>query len=515
MIKQSLVRVGGVAAVLCTLLYLVAAAGAASPQVSNAETTIVYISADARELRLIQPDGSNDRLLWRVPESVIGSPIESVMWRPDAQQIAFGSMHEATCSEYAADIYLINPDGSNLRRLTNGPACGELAAYPQGSATVQVQNLLAGTSEYLVYIEGAPTAKVVTIAPGDTVLVSFPMVADLGPGVLQAAVASSGTTRWFDAGVAADISAGENSHAGLLSISGGGFPAYGVTQVSWSPDGSRLAYQFGQGRLWQVGVDAPLLSEGEALLDPQVNSQVVGVYPVWSPVSNEVLYQRSNTSPFTINRAEVGGDNPGLALVNLTNTSGIAWLSDGSGMVVADYSDLVLSRVDLYLMTFADNQISKLTQASERQGSFLPGSSPDSSQIVYVYTEDIFAVPFHGQLRIMDIDGSNDHLLVEGGRRASWSRVAVQNPTATPTATNEPTATATAPATTQPTATSQPPASVTPTATTQPVETGQPTATATTEPGVTSTPQVTPSLTPIPGSTPTYRNLLPLVRRSD
>lgn len=511
MTKQSLLSMGSVVAVLGALLFLVGAAGAASPQVSNAETTIVYIAADARELRLIQPDGSNDRLLWRVPESVIGSPIESVMWRPDAQQIAFASMHEATCSEYAADIYLINPDGSNLRRLTNGPACGELAAYPQGSATVQVQNLLAGTSEYLVYIEGAPTAKVVTIAPGDTVLVTFPLVADLGPGVLQAVVASSGTTRWFDAGVAADIAAGENSHAGLLSISGGGFPAYGATHVSWSPDGSRLAYQFGQGKLWQVGLDAPLLSEGEELLAPQANSQVVGVYPVWSPVSNEVLYQRSNSSPFTINRAEVGGDSPGQALVNLTNTSGIAWLANGSGMVVADYSDLVLSRVDLYLVTFADNQITKLTQASERQGSFLPASSPDSNQIVYVYTEDIFAVPFNGQLRIMDIDGSNDHLLVEGGRRASWSRVTVQNPTATPT--NQPTATAQP--TTQPTATNQPPATATPTATTQPVATGQPTATATADPNTTSTPSATPGLTPLPGSTPAYRNLLPLVRGSN
>jgi Tol biopolymer transport system component len=228
-------------------------------------------------------------------------------------------------------------------------------------------------------------------------------------------------------------------------------------------------------------------------LDPQTNSQVVGVYPVWSPVSNEVLYQRSNTSPFTINRAEVGGDSPGLPLVNLSNTSGIDWLANGSGMVVADYSDLVLSRVDLYLMTFADNQITQLTQASERQGSFLPGSSPDSSQIVYVYTEDIFAVPFNGQLRIMDIDGSNDHLLVEGGRRASWSRVAVQNPTAT--ATNEPTATATTQATTQPTATSQP--------------------TATAGPNATLTPSATPGLTPVPGSTPAYRGLLPLVRNSD
>ena len=93
----------------------------------SAGDTIVYVKEDGRELRLIQPDGSNDRLLWRVPASVIGSAISSVAWRPDAKQIAFTSSHEATCSEYGHDIYLIDPDGTNLRRLTNAPACAVLA----------------------------------------------------------------------------------------------------------------------------------------------------------------------------------------------------------------------------------------------------------------------------------------------------------------------------------------------------------------------------------------------------
>jgi TolB protein len=410
------------------------------------DTTIVYVTSDARSLRLIQPDGSNDRLLWQVPDSIPGSPIESVMWRPDARQIAFASSHEATCSEYGADIYLINPDGSNLRRLTNGPACAALASYPQGSATVQIRNQLTNFSEYLVYIEGAPTAKVVTIAPGSTTTVAFPQVADLGAGVLQMAVAINGTTRWFDAAVQADVVAGQNVHAGLLTISGGGFAAYGATHASWSPDGSRLAYQLGQGRLMQVGLDVPLLGEGGPLLAPQVNDSIVGVYPVWSPVGNEVLYQRSDTTPFTINAAEVGGNSSGNALANVTNTSGIAWITDGSGMVVADFSDPLLTRVDLYRMTFADNNIVQLTQTSGQQGAFLPSVSPDGSQIVYGFTQDIAARPFSAQLRIMNIDGGNDRLLAADGRRASWSRVAPQvpqeptvtPPTPAPTATPDP-----------------------------------------------------------------------------
>lgn len=403
------------------------------------DTTIVYVSEDARSLRLIQPDGSNDRLLWQVPDDVPGGPIDSVMWRPDAQQIAFTSTHEATCSEYAADIYLINPDGSNLQRMTNGPACAELSAYPQGSATVQIKNQNSNFSEYLVYIEGAPTAKVVTVAPGGTAMVAFPQVADLGEGVFQLAVATNSTTRWFDASVAVDVTPGENAHAGMLTVAGGGFPAYGATHVSWSPDGLRLAYQLGQGRLWQVGIDAPLLSEGRALLDAQINNSVVGTYPVWSPVGDEVLYQRLNGSRFVIARAQVDGDSQGEDFANVTDTSGIAWLSDGSGMIVSAYSDLLLTHVDLYLMNFADNNIVQVTQTTGEQAAFLPNVSPDNSQLVYGYTQNAKGQPFNSELRIMNMDGSDDHLLVKDARRASWSRIAPQNPAATPTPTIQPT----------------------------------------------------------------------------
>lgn len=460
----------------------------------NADTTIVYITEDARALRLIQPDGSNDQLLWQVPADIPGGPIDSVMWRPDAQQIAFTSTHEATCSEFGADIYLINPDGSHLRRLTNGPACAELAAYPQGSVTVEINNQLANFSEYLVYVEGAPTAKVVTVPPGNTVLVPFAQVADLGDGVTQLVVAINGTTRWFDAGVAVDVAPGENAHAGMLTIANSGLGAYGATQVSWSADGTRLAYQLGEGRLWQVGVDVAPLAEGGPLLAPQINSSVAGTYPVWSPNSDELLYQRANGSAFTIARAQVDGDNAGTDLANVTNTSGIAWLNDGSGMVVADFSDFLLSHVDLYLMTFADEHIVQLTQTSGRQAAFLPGSSPDGSQIVYGYTEDAEARPFQSELHIMNIDGSGDHLLVADGRRASWSRVAPQNPL-DPTATVEPTVEPTV--TPQPTATNQSSTTATP----LPVTTPQP------------TPLPTPRPTSDPGSMEEFDTYLPLIHR--
>lgn len=404
---------------------------AMTPQSAQADdTTIVYVK-DNKELRLIQPDGSNDRLIWQFPDGVSGG-IMSVAWRPDGRQIAFTSSHEATCSEFDADIYLINPDGSNLHRLTNAPSCSQLAAFAQGSASVQVENRLTNVSQVLVYMEGAPTAKVVSLPPGSTTTVVFAQVADLGAGVQQNAVVINGNTRWFDAGVHADIVSGENRHAGKITLAAEGSKAYGAYHISWNPAGDTLAYQFGQGSLWRVGLDVPILGEGGPLLDPQTNNSTLGRSPVWSPMDNQFLYEDFGNRPPTIVRGEVGSTNPGTPLVNVTFTSGFAWLTDGSGLVAAD-DDSLLSHTDLYWMRFEDNSITQLTQTAAHEAAAFPKVSADSTQLVYVYVPDVTANPVIYQLRIMNINGSDDHLLAEGGTRADWSRVAPQNPIATPT----------------------------------------------------------------------------------
>ena len=389
----------------------------------SAGDTIVYVKEDGRELRLIQPDGSNDRLLWRVPDSVIGSAITSVAWRPDAKQIAFTSSHEGTCSEFCHDIYLINPDGSHLRRLTNAPACAELDNYPKGIARVQIENRLVNITDFYIYIEGVAVAAHVPFATNTAVEITFYQTADLGPGVMQSAVAIYGNSRWHDPAIMADVVAGGDTYLGRLIISGNGTLAYGASHVSWNPDGDRLAYQLGQGSLWQVGLDVPILGDGGPLLDPQVNNTVAGTDPDWSPVGNEVLYQNTTTSNFNISRVDVGATNTGTPLASVTYISGLDWFTDGSGFVVAD-DDALLSHTDLYTMTFADNSIGQLTQTSGHQAAAEPSMSPDDSQIVYTYAEDVRANPLNPQLRMMNSDGSGDHLLVAGGRLADWSRVA-------------------------------------------------------------------------------------------
>lgn len=83
------------------------------------------------EIRLIDASGQNDRRLWHetVPEGVTG--VQGLDWRPDGGAIAFGSDHQFACSVHDDDIYTILSDGTGLKRITNSPACPQLAGFPR------------------------------------------------------------------------------------------------------------------------------------------------------------------------------------------------------------------------------------------------------------------------------------------------------------------------------------------------------------------------------------------------
>jgi Tol biopolymer transport system component len=61
--------------------------------------------------------------------------------------------------------------------------------------------------------------------------------------------------------------------------------------LTWSPDGSRIAYQRG-GEIWVAQVDGG----GEYLLASGFSS-IHGIGPVWSPTGDRIVYQRCEASP--------------------------------------------------------------------------------------------------------------------------------------------------------------------------------------------------------------------------
>ena len=248
-------RVTRVALVLCGLAALVTTvAQSLSPVSAQTDPSkIAYVRPDdatGDEIRLIQPDGSNDRRIWSVgqPDPNKVEKIWDLDWRPDAGALAFNSNHERACSLFDFDIYAIWPDGGGYRRMTNGPACAGLASYPKGRVTVTVYNATT-RGPFFVYVQGAPDAQQIFVSQGSSRTVMFNDVADFGDGFQQQAVVIEGFPSWrYLAPLAlADVKPGQTVHAGRLDVAGDGIRNFGAYAPSWRSDGARLMERKGSG----------------------------------------------------------------------------------------------------------------------------------------------------------------------------------------------------------------------------------------------------------------------------
>jgi hypothetical protein len=380
--------------------------------------TIVYV-ADGNEIRMVEADGSNDRSVWVVPDPV-NDAITGVSWKPDRTGFAFTSTQETECSLRRADLYTIHNNGTGLKKITDGPLCADLAAYPQGTVTVQVQNFTPGVNVVFVYVQGAASAQQVNISPGTAVNVTFTDVADFGPGFEQQVIASAGIQSWLNPLARADVVAGSTVDAGEVIISNGyKIEDWAVMSPSWRRDGAAIGFTVGGGiGMYQITPNPGIAVQGDQILVGG-SARSAGAM-AFSPVSNEVLFYED---PY-IYIATPGQAGEPEALVELTAVfGGLAWYPDGSGFVVSEFSTF-LEYGDLYEYTFADSTLTPLT-ANAGEYAFHPSISPDGEHILYSH---YIPGDDSATLRIRNRDGSQDWALGVNGEHAAWSGPAVSPP---------------------------------------------------------------------------------------
>lgn len=358
----------------------------------SAEAVGVIAFKRGHQIRLVNSDGTGDRLLWSaaLPGGFRG--IRGLQWRPDGGALAFASDFQATCSVYDGDIYTIVADGSSLKRLTNSPACGALAGFPKGSVTVQVENAVANLSQFLIYVEGAATAKVVTIAPGAVVNVTLDGVADLG-NVLQQAVAINGGFRWFDAAVMVDVKAGQTVQVParlVLRPSGNVFDGLGARLPTWHHSGSRVGFVFYEGIPMQIGANPPPGGPDSLLLGP--GAGVIADSLAWSPVDDRLLYSDSDSISVVL----PGASGPGNAIIDKAATElvlGMDWLPDGSGFILAVTGGaLGQENSNLYEYSFSQNSLRPITDFADDFAGGLSVST-DGQWIVFEFIDAIGDAP--------------------------------------------------------------------------------------------------------------------------
>jgi hypothetical protein len=445
---------------LCTMLggLLMAAVGVGqSPAQAQTTTgTIAYVRAGGTsgdEIRLIEPDSGQDRALWRVPVADPGNilTILSLDWRPDGRELAFSSNHERTCSIHDSDLYSIQPDGGNFRRVSNGPNCDRLADYPNGQVRVTVRNFTSKfDTNFYVHVQGAPGVMGVTIPSNGIATVTLPDVADFGAVNQPVAVLHTGDSRdqfddyrWYVGEV--DVQHGQTVTASPnpASVTGDGAPHPGAWGPTWRSDGSRIGYA-GSGagcfNVHSVPADnTPLGATGEQVL---IADEISPCSMAWGPtaaVADQVIFvafPNLGRDGATFYRTTEGANaSSGAKLFSLGPTVMLLWydwLPDGEGFLFVRTTKFVnTSFVESNLFEYRFDS-GTTTQLSHLSDEFVRSFSvaPDGQSIVFERAATLASAD--SDLWIMNRNGSELRLLVKDGRIPNWNPQGSQAPTSTP-----------------------------------------------------------------------------------
>ena len=421
-----------VALLVCTLVVVLPITfPTTSPAAAETSAgTIAYVRADTGdEIRLIEPDGSNDRSLWAHgladPHEVM--KIYNMAWRPDGSELAFASTHENTCSINHSDIFAVRPDGSGYRRMTQAPSCAALAAYPKGTVKIPVKNIsILSTLFGFVYFQGASSMQPVALAPGASTVVTFNDVADFGPDVFQRAAFINGVYRDYPVESVVDVQAGETVTTADVAITPPTLIALDPHSPTWRSDGTRLGYGYGLGTLYGIPANPEPLDSGELLIDPDPSPGIVSLmaYGPAGARANQILFHgKSEENGESIFLATEGDTTLGQPLVShgYLLIRGLAWLPDGSGFVYAveEEVDYEVARANIFEYNFASKQTKRLTNFTNAFAGEL-SVSPDGKQIVFdrsTATDDIGTY----NVWIMNRGGSGQRLLASNGYAPSWN----------------------------------------------------------------------------------------------
>ena len=194
-----------------------------NPRFNPAGTKLAFENAHAG-IGLFNPDGTGRSF---IPNTAPNDYMPA--WSPDGSRLAFARF----VTNGANNVFVINPDGSNLTRLSfftvanDGPAYGSIAWTPDGSAVVFAGNVNGVPGLYAISTDGQGTLVQLPISNGN----SPNWVGDVAPPANTADIALTSS-------VAATSTVGNNLPLALSITNNGPAVATGVQLSITLPAGS-------------------------------------------------------------------------------------------------------------------------------------------------------------------------------------------------------------------------------------------------------------------------------------
>ncbi len=189
-----------------------------------------------------------------------------------------------------------------------------------------------------------------------------------------------------------------------------------ISDLAWSPDGSRIAYTRGN----NAGADAVELvnADGTSVYPLPIGGPGSNRHPSWSPDSSKIAYATTKNGPEQIYVVSSGGGiGPSLA-------NGVGhepnWSPDGSQISFDGYQKSNFGPVDLHVVNVDGSGTPLIVTPGNNTEWTFSAWSPDSQRIAYRANTGVPTL-----YRVMNRNGTGDHPVAVPGegdpRHVSWS----------------------------------------------------------------------------------------------
>jgi TolB protein len=296
-------------------------------------------------------------------------------WSPDGQWLAFSSDRDSKKPKFnfvtlhSAEIYLVRPDGSGLRRVTQAQG---FAGSPTWSADGK------GLVFYEAEMKDVQTITSPRRQRGTTQIVTVDLLTN-ERRVLTSDAGEKWSPRWLAQGRTAYVSGGPE---GGIEFTDGRSGARGeFNSPSWSADGRRMVFHRDVDHNW------PPLREWHSR-DPQFLLMRTGVFPSYSPTGQRLLCN-DKTAGIVHNSILImdadGSQRSILFTDSVKSSLGPVWSPRGDKIAFAlgqfFQASLGPAIADIAVMRADGTGLKVLTDGSGNYG--FPSWSPDGLQIVY------------------------------------------------------------------------------------------------------------------------------------
>jgi Tol biopolymer transport system component len=287
---------------------------AAQVQAQGADQIAFVSDRDGnKEIYVMNSDGSNQRRLTDNPAND-----DNPGWSPDGQQIVFNTDRDGNM-----EIYAMGADGSNQRRLTTNTVNDLVPDWsPDGQHIVFASDRDGNMEIYVMDADGNNQRRLTNNG-------AFDFSPRWSPDGSQIVFESN-----FDGDVEIYAMDPQGASARQLTVNGATdrFPA-------WSPDGAHIAYGSDQDGNMEVYVlDVNTLSTVRL-----TNSPGDDFWPTWSPDGNTIAFVTSREGNWEIYAMNADGSLQHSLTLNPAQDSAPAWQPSGTGAVIVTESCSVVS----------------------------------------------------------------------------------------------------------------------------------------------------------------------------